>query len=113
MVVVSETVAPVSSVPVSVMVTPSMPVSAAPDWAPSLLASKNTRPDSATPKVSPKLLPIDAPPAGSTMPDTALGTVVTGVAVPLGLPPIVPATVVPLIVVTPPTTGCAACSLTV
>ena len=95
------------------MVTPSMPVSAAPDCRPSLFASKNTRPDNATPSVSPKSLLIDAPPAGSTMPATALGTVATGVAVPLALPPIVPATVVPLIVVTPPTTGCASCSLTV
>ena len=42
----------------------------------------------------------------------ALGTVVTGVAVPLLLPPTLPATVMPLSVVTPPTTGCAACSFT-
>ncbi len=95
------------------MVTPSMPVSAAPFCAPLLSASKNTVPDTATASTSPKLLLMEALPAGSTTALIALGTLATGVAVPTTVPSMVPAAVMPLIVATPLNTGCAACWVTV
>ena len=112
---------PSAPAPVSVRVTSCRPPFGRELFVPASPASKSplplrstyTLPVMAATRISPKSLSIDAPPAGSTMPATALGTVVTGVAVPLGLPPTVPATVMPLEVVYPPTTGCATCSLTV
>ncbi len=46
--------------------------------------------------ISPKLLSIDCPPDGRTMPLIADGVVVTGVAVPVEVPSIVPGVVMPL-----------------
>jgi hypothetical protein len=71
--------------------------------------SMNTVPLIATGNNSPKRLSLLSAPAASVMPLMALVAVLAGVA----LPPVLPAVLRPLRVVTPPTTGWAVCSVTV
>ena len=103
------TAAPRSSVPVSTMLTPLRPRSAGRSCWPLSLASPKTMPLRPTGRISPNRCPPEVAPAASAMPLTVLG-VVPGT---LAVPPAGPATVRPFSVVTPPTTGCASCCVSV